>query len=102
VSVRVDEWGVKRLDGTEEAVAWGDVVAIEIITTTDGPIGEDLYWLLFSKDGSGVAVTGEQAHAVDLVAALQQRFPDLDNEAVIAAAGSVDEARFTVWTKRND
>jgi hypothetical protein len=102
VSVRVDDWGVKRLDGTGEQVAWDDVVAIEIITTTDGSIGEDLFWLLFSKDGAGVAVTGEQAHGCDLVTTLQQRFPDLDNEAVIAASGSVEEARFTVWRRRND
>ena len=57
-SVIVDETGVRRRDrrGTE-AVRWDALARVEIVTTDDGPWGEDFFWLLHGE-GGGVCLGG--------------------------------------------
>lgn len=52
VSIQIDDWGVRRLDASNEAVAWADLVKVEIVTTDEGPWSEDLFFLLEGKNGS--------------------------------------------------
>jgi hypothetical protein len=99
VSVQIDDWGVRRLDAGGEAVAWADLIGVEILTTDEGPYSEDLFWLLEGADGKGVAVSGGVAQECGLLAALQERLPDLDNDAVIRSATSVENARFVIWRR---
>jgi hypothetical protein len=101
VSVRIDDWGVRRLDASNEAIAWADLVKVEIVTTDEGPWSEDLFFLLEGVDGKGVAIAGGLAQDCGLIAALQQRLPDIDNDAIIQGASSTENARFLVWRKRN-
>jgi hypothetical protein len=66
--VVVDGDGVRRLnDGrVVEAIAWSRLTWVGIVTTSAGPGGEDLYWLLGREDGGGCAVGSEEAGRVDL------------------------------------
>lgn len=97
--MQIDDWGVRRLDAPNEAVAWGDLVKVEIVTTDGGPWSEDLFFLLEGADGKGVAISGGLAQECGLIAALQQRLPGLDNDAIIKSASSVENARFLVWRR---
>ena len=98
--IEIDEEGVSRWLGPGvERVRWDDLVEITIVTTDEGPFCEDLFWLLVAADGSGCAVGGEIAGQIGLLAELQRRFPDLDNQKVIEAACSVVDARFVCWRR---
>jgi len=99
MTVQIDNWGVRRLDASNEAVAWTDLVKVEIVTTDEGPWGEDLFFLLEGADGKGVAIAGGLAQECGLIAALQERLPGLDNDAIIRSASSVENARFLVWRR---
>ena len=99
MSLQIDDWGVRRLDASGEAVAWADLIGVEIVTTDAGPYNEDLFWLLESAEGKGVALSGGMAQEYGLLAALQERLPGLDNDAVIRSATSVENARFVIWRR---
>lgn len=93
--VEIDEVGVRRpIGGGVEAVRWDALVEVGIVTTADGPLLEDFYWILRDADGGGCAVPGEVG--APLLKRLQ-RLPRFDNEAVIRASCSVEEAAFLCW-----
>jgi hypothetical protein len=98
-SLTVDDWGIRRplASGGEEAVAWADLAEVLILTTDEGPFAEDVFFALRAADGSGVLVGQGLATEHDLLEILQARLPGLDNEAIIAAMGSTENAQFRLW-----
>jgi hypothetical protein len=93
--VEVDQHGVRRvIRGKLESVSWPNLVEVAIATTSDGPYGEDFYWMLVDQYGKGCAVPGGQAK--ELLERLQ-RLPRFDNTAVVKACGCTDDAWFTAW-----
>ncbi|HEY3447367.1 MAG TPA: hypothetical protein VGK67_13430 [Myxococcales bacterium] len=92
---RIDERGVSRDlgDGKSESVEWAELTAVWIVTTADGPFGEDFFWVL--QAGSQGCVVGQEL-AGDLLSRLQ-RLPRFDNEAAIKASMCTEEARFDCW-----
>jgi len=99
-TLTIDDWGVTRLAGTvHEAVAWEDLVWVRIYTTSAGPAVEDVYFALGGTDGKGCLVPQELAVKADLLGVLQERLPGLDNQQVIRAMGSTDDAYYTIWTR---
>jgi len=102
-TLTVNDWGVTRRAGSiHEAIAWQDVAFIQILTTSDGPGAEDMFFALGSADGKGCLVPNGLAVEANLLAVLQARFPGLDNAAVARAAGSTTEAEFTLWTRPSE
>jgi len=80
-------------------VRWDDLGEVSIITTSDGPWAEDVYWLLVASDGkSGCAVPQGAEGSQALLEALQ-KLPGFDNAAVMAAMGSATEAKFICWRR---
>lgn len=98
--VSFDETGVTRTmsNGRTEAIAWDAVVEIGIVTTDEGPFREDCWWLLIGEQG-GAAIPNGADGFKDLLAELQRRFPGFDNEAVIAAMGSIENDSFRIWVR---
>lgn len=97
--VEISDWGVRRYlnGGRTEEVAWSRVIQILVITTDEGPLLEDLFFVLRAEDGSGVLVPHAQAMQINLLECLQARFPGMDDQAIIKAAGSTSNARFVIW-----
>lgn len=96
----IDDWGVRRVAGTvREEVAWDDLVWVRIYTTSAGPSVEDVYFALGSADGKGCLVPQELAVQANLLAVLQERLPGLDNQQVVRAMASVEDAYYTIWTR---
>lgn len=81
----------------DETVAWADLTEVVILNEDAFPVGSQ-YWLLAGKDGKGAAIVSEAEGMEALLAAMQERLPGFDNEAVIQAMGSLDGA-FRVWKK---
>lgn len=94
-----DEIGVRvtRWNGVVEQVAWDDLDSVLIETNDSGPIGTDLLWILAGKV-SGCLVPGGAEGEHELLGRLQE-LPGFDNQAVIDAMGSVENARFVCWKR---
>jgi hypothetical protein len=81
----------------EQAVALGDVVAVAIDTDDSGPWDSDLHWIVQGEHGHVVVPLG--ATGEDVLLAWVQAQPGVDNEAIVAAMGSVAPARFLIWQR---
>jgi hypothetical protein len=100
VVVTEDEIVRTLKNGKQESVRWEDLVEVGIITTDEGPLVDDVFWVLIGKElKSGCAPSQGAQGADELLAALQDRLPGFNNEAVIQAMGSTDNDRFVCWTK---
>ena len=93
--VSLDAEGVTRelRGGKTERVSWKELTEVSIFTTSDGPFGDDFFWMLRGRDG-GCIVPGPIAG--DLMGRLQ-RLPRFDNAQAVRAAGSTSEAHFLCW-----
>jgi hypothetical protein len=98
--VTFDDTSVRRVspEGGVEEVRWEDLTEVKIAKTAEGP-GEDVYWLLTGADGEGVAVPG--AAVTDDLLDRFQALPGFDNEQMIRAMSSTDEAQFLCWQRNS-
>jgi hypothetical protein len=102
-TLTIDARGVTRSAGEpREGVAWKDLAAVRIRTTSAGPAAEDMFFVLDGIDGKSCVVPNRLAVASRLLTALQERLPGLDNKQVARAAGVVKDAWFTIWTRAED
>ena len=84
-------------DGAARRLAWADMQAVEIVTTSDGPFAEDVFWVLLS-DGPPLFIPQSADRSGVLLKHLQE-LPGFDNHAFIVAMGSTDDARFRCWKR---
>jgi hypothetical protein len=86
-----------RPDGKTERVTWSDLQRVEIVTTSDGPMLPDVFWVLHGTE-SGCAIpqgaTGEK-ELLDRLHAL----PGFDNGQMIQAMCCADDRRFLCWQR---
>jgi hypothetical protein len=99
-TIQLDDSGILRVDrGIREEIGWNDVEEIRIITTTGGPLREDVFFAFFASGSSGCVVPHDAAVRIGLLEDLQARFPNLDNDKVIEAMGCTSNRTFIVWKK---
>jgi hypothetical protein len=93
----MDDLGVRRFRNGQviEEITWDDLTEVTVVTTSDGPAVDDVFFLLLSANGSGVAVPSERL-PVGFIARLQT-LPGFDNAMLIEAMGSHAEAQFPLW-----
>ena len=87
----------ERPDGKTERVGWGDLQRVEILTTSDGPIAPDVFWILHGTVG-GCAIPHGATGDRELLERLQT-LPGFDNATLIEAMGSTTERRFLCWQR---
>jgi len=99
-SVRFDDEAVVRTrgDGGTETIRWLDLEKVSIVTTDEGPWGEDVYWVLEGR-GGGCAVP-QGAAGCDLLFERLAQLPGFNSQAVIEAMGSTDNAKFLCWERK--
>lgn len=97
--VTFDETAIfrKMPDGRAETVTWAELQKVAILTTDEGPAADDVFWIL-SGDGRGCAIPSESKGMNELMPRLQT-LPGFDNEAVVRAMGSTDNATFICWNR---
>ena len=100
VAVSFDEYKIRVTmpNGVVHALNWDAIGAVNIVTTSDGPMVPDLFWLLQSPDRKTsltIPMGAEGEH--DLLLAMQSRLPGFDNMAVVEAMSSTGPAGFIVW-----
>lgn len=102
VSLAFDDESIttRFADGTRKTVHWAELTKVVIVTTDEGPFVDDVFWRLYAGDDVKVAYPQIVEGSGPLLDAMQERLEGFDNEAVITAMGSTDNARFTVWERR--
>lgn len=98
--VEFDDSGVSRhlSSGATERVSWENLQEVGIITTSDGPMMEDVYWMLVGPGGEqGCAIPGGLMQE-GLLTRLQA-LPGFDSMVVIEAMGCASDASFTCWRR---
>jgi len=103
MTIQIDDTGVRRelAGGRIESVNWADLLEVSIVTTSDGPFAEDVFFVLEGPSGCGCAVPRTAAESSVLLERLQ-RLPGFDNQAVIRAMTSTDENKFVCWRRQFD
>jgi hypothetical protein len=99
-NIFIDERGVRRVlaDGKVEQVLWDDLVEVGILTTSDGPFAEDVFFVLLGRDGQGCVIP----HSVPEASALMERVGRLlgfDYEPAVRAISSAENAKFVCWRR---
>ncbi len=84
-------------DGRTESVRWDQLKEVGILTTDEGPLVDDMFWLLLGDRG-GCAIPSESTGMKELLIRLQ-KLPGFDNETVIKAMGSTSNAKFVCWKR---
>lgn len=87
-----------RKAGDDAFVAWDALREVSILTTSDGPLTEDVFFVLQGADAAPMVIPQSLAFDHELLDALQARLSGFDNEAVVAAMGSTQDARFLLWS----
>jgi len=99
LSVAVTSQGVtvSRSGSSPGQVGWDQLVEVAVVTTSAGPLEDDVFLVLRGADGSSCLVPNPVAK--ELVPWLL-RLPGFDHEKFIAAMGSTSDAAFVCWTGR--
>lgn len=79
-----------------EAVPWGEIHEIVLITTTEGPFIPDM-WLIFVGDGTGCSIPMEADGCHQLWEEIETRFPGFDFQAITDAGAG--DAKRSVWRR---
>ena len=87
----------ERPDGRVEQVAWDDLRRVEILTTPDGPLLPDAFWVLSGSD-SGCVIPWGATGDRELLERLQ-RLPHFDSMAVINTAPKTEESMTLCWQR---
>ncbi len=80
-----------------KTIRWPELEEVAIETTDNGPFGEDFFAVLRTAEFTA-RIPQEVLGFEDLLARLQQ-LPGFNNEAVIEAAGSTEDATFLCWKR---
>jgi hypothetical protein len=91
------EIAVVAPSGRARRIAWDAVTRVCILTLDTGPFASDVFWAFHVRGEEPLVVTHEAHGVQELLTELQRRLPGFNNEQVIAAMQSVENAEFVVW-----
>ncbi|MFA6210391.1 MAG: hypothetical protein WCT03_01930 [Candidatus Obscuribacterales bacterium] len=82
---------------SEREYLWSSVNHVGILTTSDGPWCEDVYFVIKTDNGT---IMIDQSHAAKIELFEQfARLPGFNYEQVILAMGCTDDAAFNCWER---
>ncbi|KKK82284.1 hypothetical protein LCGC14_2804940 [marine sediment metagenome] len=97
VSVECSANGItgRHPDGSSVSIEWGSLTSVTIRTTDQGPVSDDVIWVLEGEEVSCVIPQGIPGEG-ELLAHLQQ-LPKFNNDEVTAAMCCCENAEFVCW-----
>src|SRR5271168_3118052 len=97
-NVQVDDVGVIVVtDKARDQVRWAELIRARIITTSAGPWGEDVFFVLESAQCKGCIIPHEAAVRTKLLDEMQARLAGVDDRKIIEAMGSTSKGDFLIW-----
>lgn len=100
------QWTVTTLDdrietvdpnGEVRSVGYEDLRGVMIETNDSGPVGADVWWLLFGADDQLACAFPQGSVGEKEAVARLTSLPGFDHEAMIMAMSSTTNAVFAVW-----
>lgn len=91
----------KYSNGERRSIEWVNLSEVGVTTTDEGPIAEDVFFGLHAEGAVRVVYPCTASGSQELLAAMQERLPGFDNEALINAMGSSENNHFVVWRGAN-
>lgn len=91
---------VFRCGGRIDEIAWGDLIEVGILTTDEGPIQEDVFFMLLGPTKEKGCSIPQGADGSQKLLERLGCLPDFDQGAVIRAMGSTSNNRFVCWQKK--
>ena len=99
-NVQVDDKGVIVVTNKgKDKVLWADVTRARIVTTSAGPWGEDVWFVLEGPEGKGCIVPHDAVVRTKLLEEMQARLTGIDDLKVIEAMGSTSANTFIIFTR---
>ena len=99
-NVQVDDKGVIVVTNKgRDEVLWADVTRASIVTTSAGPWGEDVWFVLEGPEGKGCIVPHDAVVRTKLLEEMQARLTGIDDRKVIEAMGSTSENTYIIYTR---
>ena len=99
-TIEIGSDGITQVvDNSRVTTRWSDVVEVAIVTTSDGPFAEDVFYVLSISEDDGCVVTHEAAERIDLLPELHAQFSGLNDKKVIEAMGCTSDNKFVLWSK---
>jgi hypothetical protein len=89
----------RRPDGWEEGIRWDELEHVTIVTTDEGPFLDDVFFHLEGAGGRERCVVPSETEGMDRLLYRFQQLPGFDNDAVISAMTSTENATFRAWTR---
>jgi len=89
-----------RSDGVQESVRWDELEEVGILTTDEGPFGQDVFLCLISMDKRSGCLVPQLCQGFGGLLERLQKLPDFDNEAFVKAMGSTSIANFLCWKRK--
>ncbi len=87
-----------RPNGSVESFDWAKLVKVDILTTEDGPLLPDVFWVFYDSENSG-AVIPQGAPGLAPLTEKTMSLPGFDSESLIEAMSSTAHGTFPVWKK---
>jgi hypothetical protein len=99
--VEVTDEGVIRYrpDGKRESVEWANLGEVTIMTTDEGPLKDDVFWILTSQDRKSGCLIPQGIQGESALLPRLQSLPAFNNQALINASVSTSNQRFLCWKK---
>lgn len=99
-SIIIDDVGVRRTlaNGNVECVIWDKLSKIKIITTDEGPIVDDVFWMLIQDEKNGCVIPSEYSE-IDKLISYVQKLDGFNNSKMIESMTSTENKEFIVWEK---
>lgn len=90
---------VFRCGGRVEAIAWAELIEVGILTTDEGPLREDVFFMLLGPtQEKGLAIPQGADGTKELLDRLG-RLAGFDHAAFIRAMGCATNDRFVCWRR---
>ena len=99
--VTIDEQRIvcHRPNGKDESVSWDNLDAVMIETNDTGPLGTDVWWILFGRDGASGCVIPQGATGETELLERLQKLPGFNNQQLIEAMTCMNNKRFLCWRR---
>ncbi|PTY02998.1 hypothetical protein DB347_22650 [Opitutaceae bacterium EW11] len=89
----------QKPDGTSDSIAWGDIAEVGVLTTDEGPIQEDVFFMLLDREHKRGCAIPQGAAGTDVLLTRLQALPGFDNAKLIEAMGCTSNNRFVCWRR---
>ena len=92
---------LRNPDESIEEILWSELMGFDIETNSLGPLGLDLFWVLYGDQERGCVIPQGATGCDGLLEKLQE-LQGFDNEAFVEAMASTSDGSFEIWKRENE